>query len=46
MSEKSKVNRAKREAHEQKKANKVVTGIIIALIVLGLVFMAFLTSGM
>jgi len=46
MSEKSKVNRAKREAREEKKANNVVTGIIIALIVLGLVFMAFLTTSM
>jgi len=46
MSDKNRVSKAKREEKEKKTAEKVVLGIIIALIVLGLIFMAVVTSGM
>ena len=42
MSQKSKARRRQREVKQEKLANRVVIGIISALIILGLVFCAFM----
>lgn len=41
MSEKSKVNRKKRDEREQQQANKVVIGLFGALVFLGLCFLIY-----
>lgn len=47
MSEKSKINRAKKEMREEKKAKSVINWIFIGLIVFAIIFMAvYVTSFM
>ncbi len=41
MSEKSKVNRKKRDEQQEKQANKVVIGLFGALVFLGLCFLVY-----
>jgi len=41
MSQKSKINRARREAEQKKSAERVILGIFAVLIILGLLFAVF-----
>lgn len=44
MSQKSKARKQKRELEQEKRANRIIVGIICALIVLGIIFCGFLFS--
>ncbi len=43
MSERSKINRARREVKQEEQAKKVIRGIFIALIILAVLFMVYST---